>query len=66
MARMVWIAVGGLLLGFILGYFAAGFTGGQERYALKDCPGVVGGVYKIDTRTGETWVLVADRVIPVK
>jgi hypothetical protein len=43
----------GLIGGFVVGLLV-GMAGGN-RYQLKDC-GIPGYVYKVDTRTGQTWL----------
>ncbi len=57
------LAVAALLLGLTVGFFIG--RAGGDRYQLKDC-GIEGAVYKIDTRTGQTWLVIGGRESPVQ
>jgi hypothetical protein len=53
----------GLVIGFVIG-LVVGLEGGN-RYQLKET-GSPGAVYKVDTWTGETWLLYSDTETPVR
>jgi hypothetical protein len=50
-------------VGFLVGFFVA--TLGSNRYQLKDS-GTEGILYKVDTRTGQTWVVAQGGEMAVK
>ena len=60
-----WLIVG-LVVGCIIGFVARSLTGGEGRFTLKEAPGLVGAVYKVDTRTGQTWLVYGGQETPVK
>ena len=48
------LLIAALSVGFAVGFFVA--TLGSNRYQLKDS-GTQGIVFKVDTRTGQTWMV---------
>jgi hypothetical protein len=54
------LAIAAVIVGLILGYTVRAFTE-TERFIIKDAPGIVGGAYKVDTRTGKTWFLLYNK-----
>ena len=52
-----------LIVGFVAGYFIASMN--SNRYQLKES-GVDGIVYKMDTRSGQTWMVTPDKETPIK
>lgn len=54
------LAIAAVIVGLIIGYAFRAFTE-TERFIIKDVPGIAGAAYKVDTRTGKTWFLVATK-----
>jgi hypothetical protein len=57
------LLIGALVVGFIAGFFVSSM--GSNRYQLKDS-GLLGVVYKVDTRTGQTWFITPEGERPLK
>ena len=45
-----------LIIGFLAGFVVKALIGSEPRYILKDS-GIPGAVFKVDARTGQTWLL---------
>lgn len=59
------IVVVALVIGFLAGFVVKALVGSEPRYVFKDA-GIAGAVFKVDTRTGQTWLLSGAREFEVR